>query len=532
MEIITNLFDGFNLWADKLLPILAGVALLAFAIHRTMNWIRKEGLQRGVFWGVIILIAEILAAFIFYFLPELISIWTNNHISPSVCRWLLLFTAIPVALYFDTHKQSGLRGPLAALGHLLILLYGWVLGKWIGVLFVSTPLILTFYWMTWKLSPIILPTSDPDDRNERLKKFKILFWYLWGLQYPIWKVRESAAREVDLQVNGDYIRDYGMPGFVWIRPHQVVGISTGIEFVEVKGPGLVFTEQYDRPVAVVDLRTQLRTAELDVVLSDGVQVKAILFVSFSIDRNDWKKMPKEKRHEMLRTNSLPPKSIKLDQRIGSYPYSTARVRAALSTTDIPIPHPARPDEKKIPIRYWDEWVMDQMEQAAREILSQRSLDGLWEPNDDQPGHSALDEIGAEIRSKMEARLKCVGIQLFGARVVNYKLRENKERTSEIEQQQIASWKTIWEQRGEEKIASGNADSESMIKTAHAQARANFLQSVADSLKNKADISRQTVALHFLSKLEEFIQQRPSYESTKLKSQIDSWKKDIAMKTKS
>jgi hypothetical protein len=538
MEIITNLLSGLNLLANKILPLLAGLALFAFAMHKTIGWIRKEGVQRGVFWGVIILFTETLLAFLFYFLPELISVWTNNHIPPSVWRWFLLFTFIPVILYFNTYKQSGFRGTLVALGHLLILLYGWLLGKWIGVLFVSTPLILAFYWMLWKLSPIILPMSEPDDHTEQRRKFMILFWYLWGLQYPIWKVREKAARNIDLQVKGDYIRDYGEPGLIWTRPHQVVGISTGIEFVEVKGPGLIFTNQYDRPVAVVDLRTQLRTTDLEVVLSDGIQIKAILFVSFSIDHNDWENMLKEKRHELLRTNSLPPNSLKLDHRIGSYPYSASRVRAALSTTDVSIPHPARLNEKKVPTRYWDEWVMDQMEQAAREILSQRSLNGLWEPNDDRSNHSALDEIAVEIRSQMEPRLKCAGIQLLGARVVNYKLSEKKEEEpseiilSEIEKQQVASWKNIWEDRQTEKIASGEADYESMIKTAHAQARSNFMQSVADSLKNKPDISRQTVALHFLSKLEEFMQQQPSAEGTKLKSQIDSWKKNLVMKGKS
>lgn len=527
METITNLLDGLNLWADKILPILAGLALLAFAIYRTMGWIRKEGIQRGLFWGIIILIAETLVAFIFYFLPELISIWTDNLIAPSVCRWLLLFTAIPTFLYFVTRKQSGLRGLKTALALLFILFFGWLMGRWAGILFVSIPLILAFFWMLWKLSAIILPTSDPEDRTEQRMKFVILLWYVCGLQYPLWNVSESAAREVNLLVKGNYIRDYGNPGLVWTHSHQVVGISTGIEFVDVKGPGLVFTKQYDRPVAVVDLRTQLRITELNVVLSDGIHIKVILFISFSIDRDDWENLPKEKRHEMLRANSLPPNSIKLDQRIGSYPYSTARVRAALSATDIPIPHPARPDEKKIPVHYWDEWVMEQVEQATREILSQHSLDGLWEPKDDQPGHSALDEIGAEIKSKMEMRLKCMGIQLFGARVVNYDLTENEK----IKNQQIASWKTIWEQRQTEKIASGEADYESMIKMARAQARANFLQSMADSLKNKEGISRQTVALHFLSKLEEFMQQQPSTEGAELKSQIDAWKKDIVIKAK-
>jgi len=76
---------------------------------------------------------------------------------------------------------------------------------------------------------------------------------------------------------------------------------------------------------VVDLRTQLRSSEIDAVSKDGNPFKAILFSAFAIDRQEWSVA---ELHRLQNANPILKDGKELDHNLGSFPYSQARVRAA------------------------------------------------------------------------------------------------------------------------------------------------------------------------------------------------------------
>lgn len=532
MEFFVALIRTANFVADIFVTIAAIFGLLTLAAHLTIKWIKNEGTGRGLFLGIIFLLFEAVVAGATIYIPNLASSLVKEGIPAGALRWELLSLIIPVLIYLYTKKESGKRGLYTAFGHMLILLYGWHVGEWIGILSVSIPIFAIFYWLIDKLAIILLPASNPDDKNENHQKFKFLSLYIWGLQYPVWVIAENAGRELEKRINGDCFKDFGQPGAVWTRPHQVVGISTGVEFVDVKGPGLVFTNIYERPVAVVDLRTQLRSSEINTVLNDGTQIKAILFAAFAIDHSDWKKQDKEKRHAAWRTGPiLLPHETRVDRENRSYPYSRERVHAALSTIGVTATGANDNfDASKKPPIYWDSWVLGQLEQAAREVLSQRNMDNIWVPKDDRPGHSALDEVSEQIVNMMAPRLQNYGIQLFSARVIKFILAEN----SEIATQQFETWKTVWEQRKATKKATGDAEYDRLLKEAKAQTRSALLQSVIGSLNliGNPKIAKQVVALNYLDKLEKFLQQHQSSpEGEKVRTQVDTIKQEMVLNKK-
>jgi len=61
-----------------------------------------------------------------------------------------------------------------------------VIDHWMGILFVSLPLIVAYYFAIYPLALAILPANDPEDIDERRKRFLILAAYTWGAQRPMY----------------------------------------------------------------------------------------------------------------------------------------------------------------------------------------------------------------------------------------------------------------------------------------------------------------------------------------------------------
>jgi hypothetical protein len=372
----------------------------------------------------------------------------------------------------------------------------------------------------YHLAQVILPASQPEEKRERKMKFWALFSYMVGMQFPVWIAKESAGRDFEIRIKGNNFSGGIEPGIVWTRSHQAAGISAGIEFNKVEGPGIIFTKTYARPIALVDLRTQIRIVEFDATTKDGMAFKATIFAAFVIDSEDWPKenwrqTDLEQMAEDVEQNPHLEKGIKVDQKIGRYHYSTARVKSVLSTAGIN----TNPKEGEAgPIVYWDDWTLKQIENATRQVLSQRSMDGLWRPIDNKAGASALDEIAEEIRKIVGPKLRRTGINLYACRVVNFRMPEN------IRQQQIDSWKTLWDQRIATALFDASAIREEEIEKAHAYAKSEILDAIADSIEKARavhpDLPRHVIALYYIHAIEEIVQKRPEVDSKEAKQRLD------------
>jgi hypothetical protein len=531
MERIISFLDAINLGMDYLVAAIFVLLLLMTVIRYTAEKVRgyiKKGddASKGIFLGVIMLLIMIIIGGITLWFPIVMEMAVkrrfNWEIHAEVFRWILIFVVVPLYIYFITRKYSEKRGLYTALIVLAISLFGWQFQHWIGIIFISLPIYAILLYLTYHLAQVVLPSFQPEDKNERANKFKALLTYLIGAQFPAWIAKESAGREFEIRIKGNNFSGGIEPGIVWTHSHQVAGISAGIEFTQVEGPGIIFTKIYDRPVALIDLRTQIRTVEFDATTKDGIAFKAIMFAAFVIDFEDWPKSKwrradLEQMAQDIRQNPYLEKGIKIDRKIGSYHYSTARVKSVLSITGF---NTNTKEGEAGPEVNWDEWTLKQIENAARQVLSQRTMNELWRPLDNQAGKSALDEIATEIRKIVELKLRRSGINLFACRVVNFNIPEE----SPIRKQQIDSWKTLWDQRITAALSEAAAIREEEIEKAHAYAKSEILDAIADSIRKArtehADLPKHVIAMYYIHAIEEIISKQPEAGSKEAKERLD------------
>lgn len=533
LAMMVEAANFINASLDIVLPYVAALLLICAAIYYIWS-IRAEGLQRCLYLGTILLLEEVFAVLIIWFLPIWIAQWVSKPELTPYFRWLVLSLVAIGVIILISRQHGGLRGLFSASGHLSLFFIGWYIDRWMGIIFVSGILLAIYYYIMWRIAMIVVPASRPEDQNERRQRFLVLLSYTWGLQMPLLVVGDPAGREIETRISGDFTRDFRVPGFVWTRAHQTVGITAGVQFSRVDGPGLAFTGFLERPFECIDLRTQLRTTTIDAVSKDGIPFKAVVFTAFAVDKENWStELYNRLRwiNPLLRGGRIP------NYRLGSYPFSHSRIRAVLSTTGVNSPR----DEQETEM-HWNDWVISQVEEAARQVLSQRDLDQLWRIRDVQQERdrkqeaSALNEIAGEIRDKIATPLMQSGIRLFSARVVNYlfseaakeneremtmedKVKEKDKKSVGIVQQQIATWSVDWERQRAQVLAEGEAEAQRLQQEARAYAHSLLLTSVAEGMQRNSllnpQIPRYVIAMRFVGALEELIRQQPEDERGKI-----------------
>jgi hypothetical protein len=487
---------------------------------------------------------------------------------------------IGLALWSATSENSGYRAVYTYLLHLLIFGIGWLFGKWNGIFLISLPLLIFYFYFLILVAWAVVPTSTaPRKWGEKILRARYFFFYMWGFQYPAWVVNGSTGRIAETRIKGDQSRSWAAPGFIWAYSHQVVGLTTGINFSRAEIPGTVFTQTGERPIeGVVDLRTQKRTFWIDVVSSDGIPFRACLSASFAVDKEKW---GRELYLRLIKEDRLLKEAIAPDYTDGSFPFSKQRIRALLSSTGI---HSSTikkvieseatkkaaesktakktfehdPDKKASETeaakktsesgttrkasksektdkssdsetKFWDEIVLYHVEKAASEVLSQRRFDEIWLPADDHAGACAPDEIAEAIKNRCSFNLRCRGIHLFSCGLVDFQFeREKVVKTGQVERQQIAVWQADWQRDTLETRARGDAEAELLRQEARAYAYATLLTAVADGLQSTItldpDLPRHLIAMRFIAALEEMLQHQPDEsEKNEVSSAIRKWK---------
>ncbi len=440
-------------------------------------------------------------------LPETLRLWEPTTILfPTVLRWIeLSFLLIIVANLFG-HEHGDGRWLRSSLGHIAAIFLGFAVNRWAGILCISLPTLLAYYFVLYRMAIIVLPTSNPEDIAEKWKRFGVLVSYAWGIQYPLIVVGKHAWDKVETRISGDFARDLlPAPGFIWTQSHQVVSITGGMQFKRVDGPGMVFTGYLERPEQIFDLRLQLRTNEIDVISKDGISFVVRIFTGFRMDPVPWKKEEYDKLRPM---NTILRGADKPSFTKGSFPYSNLRVQAALGVTS------TKADNEKTTI-YWDQWAVNVVEDQARKVISQKKLDELWRPAEDKKFANAMDSIAKEIKESAEFTLRANGILLVMARVVNFRFpkigkhaNENPDETDEIDEiskQQIATWAAEWDRKRDGILSEANAESEHAQQAARAYAKEIMLNSIAESLQKTKEINprlpQYVIATRFLSTLQ-------------------------------
>lgn len=535
--IVAQFMEDINALLDNLALLVLLSALVLADLYILVKWFKDKGVGKTLYlWFLLVFGVEGVPLLIF-------------AVSQQTLRWIELFTVIPTIIYLLTRKHGRRRGLYSAFGHLAVLFIGWAIGRWFGLLLFSFPMVTLYYYFLYRLAAVVIPVSNADDSREMWDQFSkewhkffyslqawkrffyreswycflVLCWYSWGFQHPMWVAEDTAGRKIGNPITGDQFRKIGAPGLIWARAHHAIGITAGTQFTRVEGPGVVFTRPFERPQEIVDLRTQLRTAEIEAVTQDGIAIKAILFTAFAVDREP---------HTLGDLHRLFPRDEQAREdwntfinTVSSYPFSPARVRAGLRMTGV---GSSLSDPILFPV-HWDDMVMHRASEIARQVLTERRLDELWRPVPDMKGASVLEQIASSINRRIAQNLREIGVNLFTARIVNFDFM-NKE-DNPVLRQKIANWSAYWEQQAVRTLAEGEAAGERLQLEARAFAHSALLTAVAEGLQRTGslypNLPRYVIAMRFVAAIEELIHQRPEvYESLsgEIQSRFKDWKK--------
>jgi hypothetical protein len=530
MEAIVRIFDAINyLLTTVFVPLAVLVTLFAlsyvFFVKWLPGWISKNGFFRGLYIGFITLIPIIIWIGFFWFGISYITshVWLDTETPRLILRLVLIGGTVFLFIFLMSDESGKARGIVSLFFHLITFVVGWAFGKWLGVFFISLPILAVYYNSIYRFADGIIPVSNSEDKKENQQRFRVFLWYTWGFQHSIQVARDnnSPTRDSETRIKGASSSGFSAPGLIWLKSHQAVALTTGTNFSRIEGPRVVFTKPNERLLEVVDLRTQKRIATIDVVSKDGVRFKAKVAASFALDREKWS-------HELY--NKLYQKNPTLTHAMrpntnedGIYPFSRSRIQAALrmrGKTD-------GTSDKQILI-YWDERVFNQVEVIASHILAQRKFDELWLPINDGPGVSALDEIADQIKERLEIDLLSQGVRLFSARVIDFDFSEytkrkeaeshdpNHKELDVVIKQQIESWRVDWESHRSQIIADANAEANRRQQAARAHVQSVLLTAIAEGLEQirirYPNLPHHVIAMHFVGALERLAQQEPDQDS--------------------
>lgn len=425
----------------------------------------------------------------------------------TLIRWGEISLVFLGLLFHFGREHGGRRWLYSWIFHVSIIFLGLLIDRWMGVLFISLPILILYYLVLYQLAMVVVPASSPEDRREKKSRFHVLSSYAWGIQSPLVVVDGHAWKNPETRISGDFTWGFSdfpfpivknlnwRPGLVWTKAHHVVEVSGGTSLKRIDGPGVIFTGVLERASQVFDLRLQLRTNEIDVVSKDGVSFKARVFTAFRLDPETW---DKETYDNLRSKNPFLRGANRPSHTAGSFPFSHLRVQAALGLTST-----NASDSGKI--IYWDQKVLSLVEDAARKVVSQKTLDEMWRPLDDGPLRNALDVIANEIKDNIFLNLRSAGILLVVARIVNFSF------TDDISAKHLAAWGSIWEEMSQNILSDAQAESEKLQQEARAYAEAVFLDSVVDGLRQAQEmhpeLPRYVIAMRFLSAFQNYVKKQ-------------------------
>lgn len=516
------------------------VAALFFCIFLySITTIKNQGLSQGIYLSFVFFLEIIIAAGLFWELPILLSkIIRYSGVIPFT-RWILLSGVVITHFYFRRYSEK--RGLTSALLHFTVLILGWYINRWIGILFFSLPLLFIFYYAAYCIALVIIPASDPEDRKEKHQRYMIFLSYVWGMQMPLWNVVAVNAKEADKRIDGKPVtnpfsrqqspsplrgnnnknRAALFPGMIRTDTHQVVGIINGKDF-RVEGPGVIFTKGGDEPFEIVDLRNQIKkSTSIHAFSREGIPLLADVLVIFTIDREDW---PRELFHQLGRSNFWLGKGKDVNRNTGStFPYSRPRVEAAIRLRS-KRSQPSSDSER------WDDHVVSMAEQAARQTFAERSIKDLWQARENE-NSNASEAITRNIKNLIETPLRENGIRLISVKVSGFKFTDKKEQSDkdiEVIEQQIATWKVEREREREMALADAKAEAESLEEEARVYARSLLLTAVMEGLEQAQEHhpgkDQEAIAQVYLDALKNMIdQQSDSSYTPEAKADLQKYK---------
>ena len=279
------LYENIKIALDIFFRYAFGVVLFFLALTYTIRECKKN-FWRGIYLGLLVFGEAGLIFLVIYLFPW----WFANVVIKKpeyqvIIRWIFLYiTIVPFWWLLYTRKYGGRRGLFSSLIVLTVFLFGWQFDRWVGIIFISIPILAIFFFKLDRLAQVILPPAIPSPSSSYVhwQKTRAFIKYMLGIQYPVWVAKSKADRAFDTRISGSPFNKTGEPGILMTWSHQVAALSSGTNFGGIVGPGTVFTSRLQHPIALVDKRTQLRVTTTETVTKDGIRITAVIFMAFKV----------------------------------------------------------------------------------------------------------------------------------------------------------------------------------------------------------------------------------------------------------
>jgi regulator of protease activity HflC (stomatin/prohibitin superfamily) len=498
--------DGINNFLGAVATAVACAILVSIIVQYINKALKENGAAIGTLLGLLHTIIVLIPAAIYYGVPYWIERTFGGDTSTELdtaAQWLFITIAGIAMLLKRKHVESH-AWRMWIITLLTFAAGWWLLGKWIGVLLFSLPMLAIYLLIAFQFSQAVIPAQNHKAQGEVRQRFLSFAAYLFGVQAPFWKSLTKDAKEADKLIDGDKSISSHIKPLVWTYPHQAAGVLKGSEFT-ARGPGMFFLEKGEQPFDLVDLRVRSKNAPIKAISRDGIPLEATVLVVFQVDSATYT----VDTHINLRKENILLEQAPNTNLDGMFPYSRGRVKAALSLRST--------RENGIGIKTverWEEHILALAEKQARETLSGRSVEELWRARLNADG-SAAEEIAQEMKRALEPELKKNGILLINAKVTNLILATDKstdkEKEAEVVELQVAAWRMELERKQSIRRADVEVEAERTQQEARAYAHSVLMTAIAEGLQQAQaihpNLPRYVIALRYLGTLEKLLEEQ-------------------------
>ena len=297
----------------------------------------------------------------------------------------------------------------------------------------------------WLAGPHLLPIEP--DRESRRSARDLLQRFANGQKTLMAVVREGKV----LPGPGGKPRAAADgEGALLVDSTSVAALVTDTGLSRIKGPGVHFTRRGERIGAVVDLRPQARSKEIEAQTRDGIGIKFKVNARFQVDGTEAQKVQSADRTQVRWP--------------APYTWSPRQVTRVLGLQRAGIDQPVS----------WDEIVLNEAIQRAHTHIAGYTFDELTEPRN--PSVDRREDIRKSLEAELKSALAGSGIKVLGI-----KLSQFVPRDKEVDRQRFETWQAEWIRRKTIIEAEGVAESYRLVELARAQGQMEMVTRITQAL---------------------------------------------------
>lgn len=223
------------------------------------------------------------------------------------------------------------------------------------------------------------------------------------------------------------------------KNHEVLALTRGTGFSRAAGPGFVRLSPGESPARTIDLRSQLRSQDVETNTRDGIPVKTTVTVIFRVRRSH------------VEGEEL------------AYPYD----REAIFNVSY-----ARSTDGQDGLYPWTEQLAPRAAAILSEELGQQRLNDLYQ---EDASVAPLDLIQQKIKRQLDREAERFGLEVLVLSIGHLQLPDK------VKEQRIKTWQADWIRQINVQNAEGDAEAERRLKNARARAQIEIIQNITQNI---------------------------------------------------